>query len=293
MNQEVVEEVNKLHPKNSDDYGNAIKEILQNIVLIGLSKTDFFKKTCFYGGTCLRIFYNLDRFSEDLDFTLNAVDSEFGFKPFFNEIIATCKYYGFDVEIKEKPKDIEHKNIVTAYLNTNKRDAFINCNAPRLYIDHIRPEEKIKIKLEADVEPPLGYKIKERILSFGGNHTIITADEQSLLAGKIHAILYRNFPNRVKGRDYYDFIFLVNMNVSVNLTYLANKIAKSNDKFNKKTFDIIELKRMLKKRIDSINLNQANDDLDPLISNPSNNPFLTRDVLYKCINNLKIGQNNY
>ncbi|MBO6286359.1 MAG: nucleotidyl transferase AbiEii/AbiGii toxin family protein, partial [Bacilli bacterium] len=69
--------LSKYHPKNHEERENAIKEIIQEIALAGLSRGGFFDKAAFYGGTCLRIFHGLDRFSEDLDFALLSKDPNF------------------------------------------------------------------------------------------------------------------------------------------------------------------------------------------------------------------------
>ncbi len=68
---------------NIYDRKNAMKEIMQEIVLCGLSRAGFFKKAAFYGGTALRIFYGLDRFSEDLDFSLETADPAFDLSAYF------------------------------------------------------------------------------------------------------------------------------------------------------------------------------------------------------------------
>ena len=70
MNNIIKQMLDKYEPKNINDEINALKEIIQEIVLSGLSRGNFFNEGAFYGGTALRIFYNLDRFSEDLDFAL-------------------------------------------------------------------------------------------------------------------------------------------------------------------------------------------------------------------------------
>ena len=75
--------INKYNPRTIEDKKNAIKEVLQEVVLAGLSKTDFFTHAAFYGGTALRIFYGMDRFSEDLDFTLLVADDAFDMSKYF------------------------------------------------------------------------------------------------------------------------------------------------------------------------------------------------------------------
>lgn len=288
MNNLIFQELKRYQLNNVDDYKNAIKEILQNIVLIGLAKGGFFKKGSFYGGTCLRIFANLDRFSEDLDFTLNKADTTFNFSPYFASIKEIAKEYGFIVELLDKKKEeTMHINISSSFLKVNTKDALSNCGAPSSFLAHIQKEEKLQIKIEADIEPPLGFKIETRKIGFANKYDINVLDMSSLLAGKLHAILYRQYAHRVKGRDYYDFIQLVNKNIPVNIDYLKSKIIKSDNRFDSKSFNLNKLKVLLKSKIDSININQANEDLEPFINSLSAEPILTREILNTCINNLK------
>jgi predicted nucleotidyltransferase component of viral defense system len=81
------------------DKKNAIKEIMQEIVLCGLSRAGFFKEAAFYGGTALRIFYGLDRFSEDLDFSLMKENTEFDLQSYFPALEKEVKSFGLNMVI--------------------------------------------------------------------------------------------------------------------------------------------------------------------------------------------------
>ena len=86
MNNIIKQMLDKYEPKNINDEINALKEIIQEIVLSGLSRGNFFNDAAFYGGTALRIFYNLDRFSEDLDFALINPNKNFDLSKYFKFI---------------------------------------------------------------------------------------------------------------------------------------------------------------------------------------------------------------
>jgi hypothetical protein len=75
-------------PRNTEEASQALREIMQEIALAGLSRGAFFEKAAFYGGTALRIFHGLDRFSEDLDFSLLEVNPKFTLDSFFPTIEA-------------------------------------------------------------------------------------------------------------------------------------------------------------------------------------------------------------
>ena len=104
MNNIIEQLIQNYNPRNSEEVKNAIKEITQSIVLIGLSRSNFFSKASFYGGTALRLFYGLNRYSEDLDFTLNAVDESFSLAPYVQSIINVAKSYGIDLNVEVKSK---------------------------------------------------------------------------------------------------------------------------------------------------------------------------------------------
>jgi len=91
--------INKYNPKTIEDKKNAIKEVLQEVVLAGLYKTDFFTYAAFYGGTALRIFYGMDRFSEDLDFSLLVSDENFDISNYLNPVREIIYSLGLHFEV--------------------------------------------------------------------------------------------------------------------------------------------------------------------------------------------------
>ena len=107
MSTMIEQMLSKYNIENLYDHKNAMKEIMQEIVLCGLSRAGFFKEAAFYGGTALRIFYGLDRFSEDLDFSLEEKNEEFNLASYFPVLQQEVKSFGLNVTIieKEKTKD--------------------------------------------------------------------------------------------------------------------------------------------------------------------------------------------
>ena len=100
----IKEWIAEYNPQSEDDTLAALREIMQEIALAGLSRTDFFEKAAFYGGTALRIFYKLDRFSEDLDFSLLKPNANFKLEPYFGAIISEFEALGLTISIREKDK---------------------------------------------------------------------------------------------------------------------------------------------------------------------------------------------
>ncbi len=201
MNNIIEQMLSHYEIKNINDEINALKEIIQEIVLSGLSRGGFFNEAAFYGGTALRIFYKLDRFSEDLDFALINPNKEFDITKYFMYIEKELKAYGLNLEITSKQKN-KDSNITSAFIKGDTVELVLKFfpNEEKHEYDHIL--KNIKIKFEIDINPPIGatYIMQYKLLP--SPHQIRLYDKESLFAGKIHAILCRNYKNTVKGRDY-------------------------------------------------------------------------------------------
>ena len=259
--------VNNYHPKNTEEKKNAIKEVMQEIVLCALSKAGFFNEAAFYGGTALRIFYHLDRFSEDLDFSLLIKDKDFDLSIYFPKLKEIVKSFGLNVEIeiKEKTKD---SNIQSAFLKGDTIEHFL-LFYPDDLIQGINKNEKVKIKFEIDTMPPgcATYEIKYRLLPIP--YSIKLYDEASLFSGKIHAIICRSWKSRVKGRDLYDYVFYLSRNTQFNLPHLREKLIDSQYIDTNKTISCEDIKKMLIERFNEIDFEQAKEDVIPFIKDHS------------------------
>lgn len=253
---------------NIYDQKNAMKEIMQEIVLCGLSRAGFFKKAAFYGGTALRIFYGLDRFSEDLDFSLDIEDREFDLVSYFPILEKEVRAFGLNVEIQEKEKTKE-STIRSAFLKGNTKEHLLLFYADERIAGSVANNEAVKIKFEVDVNPPAHatYESKYRLLPMP--YEVRMYDMPSLFAGKIHAVICRAWRSRVKGRDLYDYIFYLSRGASVNLAHLRQRLIDSNYIEPTNECSLEDVKKMLRDRFDSIDYNQAKKDVEPFIHNPS------------------------
>lgn len=247
---------------------NSIKEIIQEITLCGLSRAGFFNKAAFYGGTALRIFHGLDRFSEDLDFSLKVPDKEFEISEYFPALKREIRSYGLDVNIEEKGKNTQ-TDIRSAFLKGNTRELLLNCYDSKNTAGQAGGNEVIKIKFEVDTDPPelAGFEKTYKLLPVP--YEITLYDMPSLFAGKLHAVLCRSWKNRVKGRDLYDYIFYIRKHTAVNLPHLNKRLIQTGSLNENENLTLCGLKDMLYERFDKIDYDQAKKDVMPFIRDPS------------------------
>jgi predicted nucleotidyltransferase component of viral defense system len=192
---------------------NALKEIAQEIALMALSRSGFFQKAAFQGGTCLRILYGLERFSEDLDFALEEPDENFTWDNYVSGMHDEFELYGYALEVINRNK--LDKVVKTAFLKAESLGGI-------LVIKDLRTNRpKLQIKLEIDTNPPQGSSYELKYLDFPLPYGVKTQDLPSLFAGKIHALLCRSY---TKGRDWYDFVWYVSRKTPVNFSLLKHAI---------------------------------------------------------------------
>lgn len=285
MNNIIEQMLSKYDIKNTNDEINALKEIIQEIVLSGLSRGNFFNEAAFYGGTALRIFYNLDRFSEDLDFALLESNKDFDISKYFNYIEKELKAYGINLNITTKEKSFD-SNITSAFLKGDTLELilrFFPSDEEHKY-DHIL--KNLKIKLEVDINPSMGATYEDKYKLLPSPHQIKLYDKESLLAGKIHAILCRGWNNRVKGRDLYDYIFFLASDTKVNIELLKNKLIESNYINEKDEFDINKLKKILINKFEKIDYSKAIEDVKPFIKNIDNLNLWSKEFFIEITNKL-------
>ena len=284
MNSVLQNMLSKYDIKNTLDETNAMKEIIQEIVLCGLSRGGFFDEAAFYGGTALRIFYGLNRFSEDLDFALLKPNLTFDLRKYFSFIEKEVKAYGLNLSINEKDKNKE-SNITSAFLKGDTKE-HIMIFFPNENMKNTTSLKSIKIKFEVDTNPPDGatYNFKYKLLP--SPHQVRLYDEASLFAGKIHAILCRNWNYRTKGRDLYDYIFYLSKNIGVNLVLLREKLIASEVLEKHEEFNIEKLKFLLNKKFSKINYKDAKEDVVAFIEDIDSLELWTEDFFKEITNNL-------
>ena len=232
---------------------NATFEVNQQVVLAGLYQGGFFDKAAFYGGTCLRIFHGLQRFSEDMDFSLLNTDAGFDFTQYFQPGIDEFLAIGREVEITKKDKKNFGK-VESAFLKDNTD----------VYDISFQTEKSIKIKIEVDTAPPLLFSTEQKLLLEPRSFMTRCFTLPDLFAGKMHALVYRAWKNRVKGRDWYDFEWYVRNRVPLDFTHLRERIREFNGCDKSKE----EFMEELTARLASADISQVKADVMPFVKNP-------------------------
>jgi len=280
----------KYEIKTQNDIINAIKEIFQEIVLLGLYNGGFFKKAAFYGGTALRILYGLDRFSEDLDFTLLKYDSKFNIEDYFLYIASEFEALGIEVELKKKIKTNNLTNIESAFLknNTQIHNLNINLDSIKNILGNIHNKKVLKIKIEVDTNPPLKFQIETKTLLMPRTFNIISMTKDNLFAGKMHAVLCRSWKNRVKGRDWYDFEWYVKQQIPLNMKHLQERLYESKNLDKNTPLTKKLLKNMLYDKIDTLDIAKAKEEVSVFIKNKSSLEFWSKEYFRLLVDRIKI-----
>lgn len=247
----VVEQMLARYP--AQDREHALREVMQEIALAGLQRGGFFDKAAFYGGTCLRIFHGLPRFSEDLDFSLLAPDAGFTLEPYFAAMRTEFAAFGFDVTITARAKSVDSA-VVSAFVK----------QGTSIHDVQVRGQRVLKIKFEVDTDPPPGFDTEERLLVQPYSFYAKCYALPDLHAGKMHALLFRKWKNRVKGRDWFDFEWYVRNAVPLHLAHLEQRARQSGD-LDGPALDKAGLQSLLLQRIQALNIEQAQADVRPFL----------------------------
>jgi predicted nucleotidyltransferase component of viral defense system len=257
----------KYHCNTTEEYKNALKEIIQEIALLGFSRAGLFKEAAFYGGTALRIFYGLDRFSEDLDFSLLTPNPEFQITPYCHHVQQELASFGFEMEVSRKEKRTRTL-IESAFIKGNTLVHLLQIESINPPVAGVHPLEKFKIKLEIDCDPPpkAQYEIKYGLSPIPYSARLFKPS--SLFAGKLHALLCRNWQHRIKGRDMYDFVWYLSRDIPVYLPHLEERMRQTGHLKTSEDLSEMRLREILQQYFDTINISQAQKDVEPFLSDP-------------------------
>jgi predicted nucleotidyltransferase component of viral defense system len=250
------------------DYENALKEIIQEVALLGLWRSKFFEHAAFYGGTSLRILYGLDRFSEDLDFSLLKPQKNFSLNPYLKAIEAELNGLGFTVSVEEKQKSID-TTIDSAFIKAGTKEHLLKIKVSHAVSERIQKNALLNIKLEIDTDPPADFKTEVKTLLQPIPFSVNTYQKPDLFAGKLHAVLQRSWKGRVKGRDYYDFVWYVARDIPVHLSHLEQRLRQSGGWVSERTMQHSDLIELLQKKIETIDIEVAKKDVLPFLRDPA------------------------
>lgn len=234
------------------DERKAHQEVMQQIALAGLYRAGFFEQAAFYGGTCLRIFHGLQRFSEDMDFSLLQPNDAFQFESYFPAVINEFELAGRKVEITKKDKR-----------NFGKVESAFLKDTTDVYDLSFQTEKSLKIKIEVDVNPPLRFHTEQKLLMQPYSFMTRCFTLSDLFAGKMHALVFRNWKNRVKGRDWYDFEWYVRNGVQLSWSHLHERILQ----FNGVDMTKEQFMSLLLEKLQTTNIDQVKADVEPFVIN--------------------------
>jgi predicted nucleotidyltransferase component of viral defense system len=262
--------------QTDDDQINALHEVMQQVTLAGLYRAGFFNQASFYGGTCLRIFHGLPRFSEDLDFSLLQADPNFRLENYFEAIIDEFKALGREVQISKKEKQ-QHSQVESAFLK----------ETTAMYNVKFQTTPTIKIKIEVDTNPPEGFGTEPKLLLLPFSFMVRCYTLPNLFAGKMHAFLFRNWNNRVKGRDWYDVEWYVRNNIHLDFGHFLQRAHQTHG-YTEETLTTAIFKELLRKRIRETDIHLVKRDVLPFIKDRSDIDIWSEEYFLQLADHLRI-----
>ncbi|MCX6125661.1 MAG: nucleotidyl transferase AbiEii/AbiGii toxin family protein [Proteobacteria bacterium] len=247
--------------KNIDEERQALREVIQEAALAGLWRSKFFEHAAFYGGTALRIFHGLDRFSEDLDFTLLHRASGFRLKNHLKAVEQELSAIGFSSSVVSKN---DGDVIESAFVKAGTLQHLILIKSP--FKAH--RDELLQVKIEIDTDPALGFTTEARTCTWPYLYTVKTCDIPSLFSEKLHALLCRKVVRNVKGRDWYDFLWYLAQKTPFNRSYLEAKLIQSDVKISGSDLELKQVVELVHDKIDHLDIKAAKADIERFIRNP-------------------------
>jgi len=287
MTQAILEMLAKYPVNTPADAENALKEIIQEVALLGLHRANFFEKAAFYGGTSLRVLYLLPRYSEDLDFTLFKPTPDFSLTPYFSAVQKELEAYGFHVDVEQVDKNVK-SDVESAFIKANTKIHFLKIEPLKQFEPKIQTNAKLQIKFEVDTDPVTAFEYETRYLLAPTSFPILSLKKPDLFAGKIHALLFRKWKNRTKGRDFYDYVWYLKNKTPARLNYLYQKALQSGHIQKNELQNLEQLKALLNKRFDAVNFDLAKKDVLPFLRDPKELDVWSADFFKQITEQLEV-----
>ncbi|NNL75996.1 MAG: nucleotidyl transferase AbiEii/AbiGii toxin family protein [Desulfobacterales bacterium] len=276
MHEAISAMLSKYECQGHNDYMNALREIVQEIALLGLWRGKFFEKAAFYGGTALRVIYGLDRFSEDMDFSLLKPFDGFDITGYAAFLRKETEGFGFDVRF-EKVEKAGKSPKRSAFLKANTRKQLVVIEANDEIVKAIPKGQILKIRLEVDTDPPPGFRTQTRYLLQPIPFAVRAFLLPDLFAGKMHAILCRRWKSRVKGRDWYDFVWYAANHPELHLHHLEQRMRQTKDWKGDAPLTSEKLLDLLFEAINKLDVNEAKREVEPFVKSPENLSIWSRE----------------
>lgn len=264
MHEAISNMLERYECRTQDDYANALREILQDVALLGLWRSKFFEHAAFYGGTALRLLYGLDRYSEDLDFSLLKTDGVFSLGTYGEALCREIRSFGFDVEFEGRKK-ARTSAIESVFLKANTHKELVVIGIAGELLRDLHPAKNLKIRLEVDTDPPGNFETETRYVLLPVPFPVRTYTLPDLFAGKLHAILCRKWKTRVKGRDWYDLVWYIAHHPQVRLAHLESRMRQSGDHTDDESLTPEILQALLRRAVDGLDVEKARKEVAPFI----------------------------
>lgn len=287
MHEAVARMLDKYECKSLDENVQALREIIQEVALLGLWRAKFFDKAAFYGGTALRILYGLDRFSEDLDFSLVAPMEDFDLARYTVALEEELSAFGFNVRVEQVNKAVETA-VQSAFLKGDTRNELLVIETAEELVHQVPRGQVVKIKLEVDTDPPPGFATHTRYLLNPIPFAVRTCVLPDLFAGKMHAVLCRKWKNRVKGRDWYDLVWYAANHPELHLAHLEQRMRQSGHWHGSTILTPQAFQELLNEGIDRLKVDQARGEVLPFVRKPETLAIWSRDFFRDVVSRIRL-----
>lgn len=286
MNDAIQDMLERYNCKTRDDYISALREILQQIALLGLWRSKFFEHAAFYGGTSLRVLYGLDRYSEDLDFSLLKPALTFSLGGYGDALRRELASFGFEVSFEGRKRN-PNTAIESAFLKTNTLQQMLVVQAGTDLTRQMHANALLKIKLEVDTDPPSGFETESRVVLLPVPFAVRSYSLPDLFAGKMHALLCRKWKNRVKGRDWYDFVWYLGHHPQLRLSHLESRMRQSGDWTGSAPLTRMDLLDRFRSAIAMLDVGQARQETDRFVRDKTKLALWSREFFLEIVDKIE------
>lgn len=256
----------QLSPERSREENlNRLRQFLQIVLLKILHESPVGASLAFTGGTALRLLHGLQRFSEDLDFSL-VKPEKYDFAQLATNIEQNFEKLFLPVDLKKKSEKTVH------HLYVRFHELLYESGLSR------QRGEKLPIRIEIDTNPPAGWKTAVALLSDFYTFPILHFELSSSFATKLHACLFRRY---TKGRDFYDLMWYLGKKVRPNLRVLNHAVAQTEKK--RTELDGNRLQQELLKKINRLDFTQLRNDVAPFLVHAEELSLLDRELMQQVI----------
>jgi len=287
MHDAVARMLSKYDCESAEGYTHALREIMQEIALLGLWRSKFFEHAAFYGGTALRILYGLDRFSEDLDFSLLSPMRDFDLGRYGLALEEELRAFGFDVRVEQRNKVVASA-VQSAFLKANTFNELLLITPDESIVRGVPRGQVLKIKLEVDTDPPPGFFTESKYLLQPIPFAVRAYALPDLFAGKMHAVLCRKWKNRVKGRDWYDLVWYAANHPELHLAHLEQRMRQSGHWRAGQAMDESTFRALLRDRIEVLDVAQARSEVEPFVRHPEALQIWSREFFHNVASRIEV-----